>query len=118
MIDVPCESFRPDRPEVMTELGNGPKVELQPGVVFECLVGAHNRARNLTTGIVRFDPGFQLACHRHETTESITLLEGEAVAEIEGRRYQLSPLDNVVIPPGVPHAVQNVSPSRAATLHV
>jgi quercetin dioxygenase-like cupin family protein len=114
----PPESFRPDRPEVMNERGGGPKLEIQAGVVFQCLVGAHNQARGLTTGIVRFDPGVKLVRHTHPTTESITLLEGTAAVEVDGRRYRLSPLDNVVVPPRDAHGVENLDPNAAATFHV
>jgi 2-keto-3-deoxy-L-rhamnonate aldolase RhmA/quercetin dioxygenase-like cupin family protein len=114
----PPESFRPDRMEVMNDFGRGNKIEIQPGVVFEALVGAHNRAKDLTTGIVRFAPGMKLAYHTHPTTESIVLLEGSAIVDVEGRRYRLSPLDNVAIPPGVPHGVENLSAEREALLHV
>jgi 2-keto-3-deoxy-L-rhamnonate aldolase RhmA/quercetin dioxygenase-like cupin family protein len=117
-MDRPPESFRPDRPEVMNDLGSGKKIEIDRGVVFECLVGAHNNAKNLTTGIVRFAPGAQLAYHKHTFTESVTLLEGSVTIEIEGRRYTFSPLDNAVIPPGVAHFVKNASPSREAVLHI
>lgn len=114
----PPESFRPDRMEVMNDFGRGNKIEIQPGVVFEALVGAHNGAKDLTTGIVRFSPGVKLAYHTHPTTESIVLLEGSAVVDVEGRRYRLSSLDNVVIPPGVPHGVENLSAEREALFHV
>jgi 2-dehydro-3-deoxyglucarate aldolase/4-hydroxy-2-oxoheptanedioate aldolase len=117
-MERPPEEFRPDRPEVMNDVGSGKFIEIDRGVVFEALVGAHNNAKNLTTGIVRFAPNSQLAYHRHTFTESVTLLEGAAIIEIEGRRYSLSPLDNVVIPPGVAHFVKNVSPSRAAVFHI
>ncbi len=117
-LDRPIESFRPDRPEVMNDFGNGNKIEIQPGVVFECLVGAHNNAKGLSTGVVEFAAGVKLAYHRHPTTESITLLEGSAVVDVEGRRYRLSQFDNVVIPPGVPHGVENSSADRAARFHV
>src|SRR6476620_2531481 len=114
----PPESFRPDRMEVMNDFGLGNKIEIQPGVLFEALVGAHNGAKGLTTGIVRFAPGVKLAYHTHPTTESIVLLEGSAVVDVEGRQYRLSPLDNVVIPPGVPHGVENLSAERETRLHV
>lgn len=117
-LDRPPESFRPDRPEVMNDVGSGRKLDIQPGVVFERLVGAHNQARKLTTGIVRFDPAIHLAYHTHPCTESITLLEGSAVVEVEGRRYRLVPFDNVVIPPGVAHAVENTSTQRGAAFHI
>jgi quercetin dioxygenase-like cupin family protein len=86
--------------------------------VFECLVGAPMQARKLTTGIVRFSPGVKLAYHRHPTTESITLLEGAAIVDVEGRRYRLNRFDNVVVPAGVPHGVENASSEREALLHV
>lgn len=117
-LDRPPESFRPDRPEAMNDFGSGNKIDIQPGVVFEALVGAHNQAKDLTTGVVRFAPAVKLAYHRHPTTESITLLEGSAVVDVEGRRYRLSQFDNVVIPPGVPHGVENASPDNEALLHV
>ncbi|HZZ42961.1 MAG TPA: aldolase/citrate lyase family protein [Tepidisphaeraceae bacterium] len=117
-MDRPPESFRPDRPEVMNDIGSGRKIEIDRGVSFECLVGSHNQAKNLTTGIVTFSPGAQLANHRHTFTESVTLLEGSATIEIEGRRYSLSPLDNVVIPPGLAHLVRNASSSQPALFHI
>jgi 2-keto-3-deoxy-L-rhamnonate aldolase RhmA/quercetin dioxygenase-like cupin family protein len=117
-MDRPPADFRPDRPEVMNDPGGGKLIEIDRGVVFECLVGAHNRATNLTTGIVRFAPAAQLAYHKHTFTESVTLLEGSAVIDVEGRRYVLAPLDNVVIPPGIPHYVKNASPTREAIFHI
>ena len=36
-------------------VGSGKTIELVRGVSFEGLVGAHNGARNLTTGIVTFE---------------------------------------------------------------
>src|SRR6478752_1622368 len=43
----PPESLRPDRMEVMNDFGRGNKIEIQPGVLFEALVGAHNGAKDL-----------------------------------------------------------------------
>src|SRR6185436_2872003 len=99
MLARPPESFRPDRPETMSSVGTGRRIEIARGVTFECLVGAHNAARRLTTGLVTFSPSVTLPYHRHETfSESITLLQGSAVVEVEGRCYTLEKLDNVVIP--------------------
>jgi 2-keto-3-deoxy-L-rhamnonate aldolase RhmA/quercetin dioxygenase-like cupin family protein len=117
-LDRPPENFRPDRTEVINELGTGPKREIQPGVVFECLVGGHNGAKSLTTGVVTVSPTVQLAYHTHPTTESITLMEGQGVVEVEGRRYNLSPLDNVVVPPGVAHSVINSSREKNARFSI
>ena len=93
-------------------------IEIQPGVVFECLVGAHNQAKDLTTGIVRVAPRVKLAYHTHPTAESITLLAGAGVVEVEGRRYRLSRLHNVVVPTGIAHSVENTSRDCEASFHI
>lgn len=117
-LPLPPAAMRPIHPEVMNETGSGKMITIDEGVVFECLVGAQNLAKNLTTGLVTFAPGAQLACHTHTFSESVTLLSGEATMEVEGRTYELSALDNVVIPPGVAHAVSNVSKTEPALFHV
>lgn len=114
----PPESMRPDRPEVINRLGSGATTEIGPGVNFECLVGARNQARNLTTGIATFDPGAELAYHAHPFSESITLLRGQAVVEVEGRRYELEPLDNVVIPKELAHFAKNTKYNERAVFHI
>ena len=101
----PPEAMRPDRPEVMTGRRLGQKEPRSSrGVNFECLVGSHNGGRNLTTGFVTFEPAAKLAMHTHPFTEAITLVHGQAMVEVEGRRYQLGRLDTVVIPPGRAHS--------------
>lgn len=114
----PPEEMRPDRPEVMTTIGAGAKVEIAPGVSFECLVGAHNKARKLTTGMVTFAPGALLPYHLHSFGESITLLSGQIIVEVEGRTYALEALDNVTIPRGLAHSAMNRDPRSPAVVHV
>lgn len=104
VLDVPPDNFRPDRREIMNVIGDGKKIALEPGVSFECLVGAHNGARNLTTGIVDFQARGRLPYHRHTFAESVTVLEGALLMDVEGRRYRLGPLDNITIPAGTAHA--------------
>jgi quercetin dioxygenase-like cupin family protein len=110
--------MRPNRPEVMNSVGSGPRTEIANGVNFECLVGAHNRARRLTTGIVTFARDAILPYHRHSFSESITLLAGSIVFEIEGRSYLLRRLDNLVVPAGLAHAARNPSARDTARLHI
>jgi 2-dehydro-3-deoxyglucarate aldolase/4-hydroxy-2-oxoheptanedioate aldolase len=113
----PPESMRPDRAEVMNEVAAAPRNEIASGVTFECLVGEHNGARRLTTGIVTFVPEAALPYHTHPFSESITVLRGEVVVEVEGRCYLLAPLDNVVIPRATAHAARNPSAHESAVLH-
>jgi 2-keto-3-deoxy-L-rhamnonate aldolase RhmA/quercetin dioxygenase-like cupin family protein len=114
----PPESVRPDRPEVMNEPGTNAPLELAPGVLLDSLVGSHNRAHRLTTGLVSFEPGAQLEYHIHTFSESLTLLSGKAVVSVEGREYSLGPLENIVIPWGLAHSARNPSTSDRAVLHV
>lgn len=110
--------FRPDRNEVMNSRHSGPQLEVAPGITFDCMVGAHNQARNLTTGLVTFAPGTVLPRHRHTFAESITLLSGRALVDVEGRQYEIGPLDNVTIPRGLAHKVTNLSRSAPALFHI
>lgn len=114
----PPESMRPDRGEVMTPVGSGKFFDIEPGVRLECLVGTHNGARGLTTGLVTIAPATALTYHTHTFSESITLLKGGAVAAVEGREYELGPLDNVVIPRGPAHQIRNSSSRVPAVLHI
>ncbi len=114
----PPESLRPDRTEVITAVGQGPRTEIGHGVVVECLVGRFNGARKLTTGIVSFAPASQLEYHTHGYAEAVTLLSGSVVIEVEGRCYTLGPLDNLAIPAGLAHFAQNTSATHNAVLHI
>ncbi len=114
----PPESMRPDRPEVNTTVGSGVVSEVTPGVRFECLVGTQNLARNLTTGLVTLAAMAEWPAHTHPFSESITLLDGRGAVEVEGRRYDLAILDNVVIPRGVAHRVLNLSDQGPAVFHL
>lgn len=113
----PPESMRPDRKEVITAAGEGPGVELDPGVSFEVLAGQFNKARHLTTGVVTLQPLASLVQHRHPCAEAITVLTGVAEIAVEGRVYRLGPLDNIVIPRWLPHATRNPNPSSTTRLH-
>jgi 2-keto-3-deoxy-L-rhamnonate aldolase RhmA/quercetin dioxygenase-like cupin family protein len=108
-MERPPESMRPDRGEVIVPTGQQSKMEIGPGVDFECLVGKFNSARNLTTGLVTFLPNSELAYHTHTFAESVTVLSGSLLFEVEGRRYTLNELDNITLPPGLAHFAQPAS---------
>jgi len=113
----PPESLRPDRAEVITAVGEGPALELAHGVTMACLAGAHNQARNLTTGIVTIQPYTTLPYQKYAFSQSLTLLEGKVTVEVQGRRYTLGRLDNITVPSGIAHSVINVDRSSPAVLH-
>lgn len=111
----PPAHMKPDRREVITRPGAGDAIDLGTGVRFESLAGKGQGARELTAGIVTFTGGAALDCHTHPTSESITVLEGRLTVDVEDRRYELGPLDNICIPRGLAHAAVNPgsTPARA-----
>lgn len=116
--DVPAATLQPDRLETMNAVTPSAWVEIAPGVNFQPLVGNHNQARNLTTGIVTIAPEAELVYHTHPFAEAVTVLEGQLIMEVEGRGYQLGPLDDICIPAEVPHRARNGYTDLPAILHI
>jgi 2-dehydro-3-deoxyglucarate aldolase/4-hydroxy-2-oxoheptanedioate aldolase len=112
------QTMLPDRPEAMSQVQAATRVEIERGVIFQPLVGAHNDARNLTTGIINFLPGAELPYHVHPHAEAVTVLSGRLAFEVEGRRYVLNPLDNVYVAKETPHHAANLSANQPAVAHI
>ena len=62
---------------------------------------------SVINGITEFDPGAKIGVHFHNCEESVMILEGEAVAEIDGERVPLKAGDTTWIPANVPHRFLN-----------
>jgi len=64
---------------------------------------------SMINGITTFEPGARIGVHFHNCEESVMILDGEAVAEIDGVRHPLKKGDTTWIPPNVPHRFLNES---------
>ena len=64
---------------------------------------------SLINGITAFGPGAAIDLHLHNCEESVMVLEGEAIAEIDGVRHELQAGDTTWIPANVPHRFLNAS---------
>lgn len=64
---------------------------------------------SLINGITAFDPGAAIGLHFHNCEESVMVIEGEAIAEIDGVQHHLSTHDTTWIPANVPHRFINAS---------
>lgn len=64
---------------------------------------------SMINGITAFEPGAKIGVHFHNCEESVIILEGEAVAEIDGTRHNLKAGDTTWIPSNTPHRFLNES---------
>lgn len=64
---------------------------------------------SMINGITAFDPGAAIGLHMHNCEESVMVIEGEAIAEIDGVRHALGTNDTTWIPANVPHRFLNES---------
>ena len=61
------------------------------------------------TGYTSFGGGAEIPFHSHNCEESVVLMEGRAVLDIDGLEYELKAHDATWIPAGVPHRFRNLS---------
>jgi putative monooxygenase len=73
------------------------------------LVGPRIGATGFLNGITSFGPSAVIPLHKHNCEESVMLLEGHAIAEIDGVLHELKPLDTTWIPADLPHRFINAS---------
>ena len=66
-------------------------------------------AAGFINGITEFDPGVAIPFHSHNCEESVMLLAGDAILDIQGEEHRLSPFDTTWIPPNLPHRFRNMS---------
>ena len=72
----------------------------------------------ITSGVTRFPRGGGIPLHYHNCDEQTTVLEGEAEAEIDGRRSRMQPYDTAFIPEGKHHRFSNVGTGPMTILWV
>jgi HTH-type transcriptional repressor of puuD len=86
-----------------------PVIDRARGVKTQPLVMGERGSKTLTTGLSTFLSGSVIPLHSHNVEEAITILEGEAIAIIDGQEFPVRPYDTTFVPPGVPHHFRNES---------
>ena len=66
----------------------------------------------ITTGFTSFPPGREVPVHKHNCDEQVTLIEGDAIVEIEGERSEVNVMDTTYIKAGTWHRFLNVGDNR------
>ena len=64
---------------------------------------------SMLNGITEFGPNAAIALHTHNCEESVMVLEGEAIVEIDGVQHRMSATDTTWVPAEVPHRFINAS---------
>jgi quercetin dioxygenase-like cupin family protein len=104
--DEPCfSSFEPAvlRPAELTAFSRGGGARTIP------LVTKAVGAEVFLTGQTLFDGGAGIAPHTHNCPESVTILEGDAIVEIDGTEHHVTRFDTTYVPAGTPHRFRNAS---------
>ncbi|MET0535969.1 MAG: cupin domain-containing protein, partial [Steroidobacter sp.] len=63
----------------------------------------------LINGITIFDPGAAVPLHSHNCEESVVILSGRALVEIDGVEHEVGTEDATFLPANVPHRFKNAS---------
>lgn len=91
------------RPEDLTTYERGNGARTTP------LINKEVGTQSFITGYTSFEGGAVIPFHSHNCQESVVLMEGEAIMDIDGLEYQLKPHDVTFIPPNVSHRFRNLS---------
>ncbi|WP_234434185.1 cupin domain-containing protein [Streptomyces sp. NRRL F-5126] len=73
------------------------------------LATAARGATAFLNGITAFEPGAAIGHHLHNVVESVIVVEGAAVVDIDGERTRLRTFDTTLVPANVPHHFENAS---------
>ncbi|MCS0505036.1 cupin domain-containing protein [Ancylobacter mangrovi] len=73
------------------------------------LVTRASGSTSLLNGITEFEPGAAIALHTHNCEESVMVLEGEAIVEIDGTAHRMGAGDTTWVPANLPHRFINTS---------
>jgi quercetin dioxygenase-like cupin family protein len=86
-----------------------PRYERGCGVSTTPLVTRAVGATGFITGYTSFGGGAEIPFHSHNCEESVVLMKGRAILDVDGLEYELKPHDVTYIPPGISHRFRNAS---------
>jgi quercetin dioxygenase-like cupin family protein/quinol monooxygenase YgiN len=73
------------------------------------LVTAARGATTFLNGVTSFEPGAAIGHHIHNVAESVMVVQGNAVVDIDGTRTELRTFDTTFVPANIPHHFENAS---------
>ena len=93
-----------------------PRIARGGGASTVQMITPDTGARDILNGFTDMPPGTGIPLHFHDCEESVLIVAGEALVEIEGRLQHAQAGDVVWIAAGVPHRFSN--PSDAQPLRI
>lgn len=99
-------------PPVVLRPGERPMANRGGGARTIPMVTPGCGSTQLLNGFTLFEPGAAIAMHFHNCEESVLMVEGDAIATIDGVEYALTVGDTTWLPPNVPHYFRNASDTR------
>ncbi len=93
----------------VAKLDDSPVYARGDGVETTLLIGRERcPAAALTSGLTRFPPGKKVPFHSHNCDEQVTIIDGEALVEIEGEEsVAVGRRDTTYVPAGKSHRFIN-----------
>ena len=86
------QAWSSDRREAIQTQEAAKVTVLVPGIELRPLVGDHNGARSLFTGLLTLAPKASYPLYTRPFTEVSVLVAGEVAVDVEDRRYRLGTL--------------------------
>ncbi len=86
-----------------------PAIDRGNGARTTPLVTRDLGATSFLNGVTRFAPGAVIAHHSHNCAESVIIIEGAAIVDIDGVRTALAMHDTTFVPANVAHHFENAS---------
>jgi quercetin dioxygenase-like cupin family protein len=91
--------------------------EMPAGLSMVAFASHECGATDFSTYLATFEPGARIPYHTHTCSEAVTILQGQARVQVEGRTYWIGPLDCIHFPPGTSHQLINIDSQRDLVVH-
>lgn len=101
--DITSQSSTVFRPDELPSKSRGGGARTVP------LVTASRGGTTYLNGITIFEAGAQIAHHTHNVAESVMVIQGNAIVDIDGERTPLRTFDTTFVPANIPHHFENAS---------
>jgi quercetin dioxygenase-like cupin family protein len=108
----------PGDPEHLKRFADAQVYELSTGAWFRDLFAKRFGSVGICGGYGRFTKGSSLPCHTHAYDESITILTGNAMCQVQGSRYEMTGVQTAFVPQGKPHRFLNSGDTEMEMLWV